>query len=873
MAKSVGEIALDIVLGKESFSSSIKNAVSECAKTLNSSSATIGQKISSIGNCVSGLGATILPVSTAIGGLGVTIGKMSMNFEDAMAKVSTIADTTEVPLDTLKDQIMKLSTQTGISASEIADNVYNAISAGQKTGDAVNFVSNATKLAKAGFTSSASSLDVLTTIMNAYGLEAEKVTDVSDMLIQTQNLGKTTVDELSSSMGKVIPTANSMNVGLDNLCASYSIMTAKGIATAETTTYMNSMLNELGKSGTKVSDALKSKTGKSFKELMAEGKSLGDVLQILKDYADENKIGFNDLWGSAEAGKAGISLLSDGVDSFNSRLGEMNKSTGMTDVAFKKMQTKSYSLEKSINQIKNVAIQLGDTLMQTLGPIIEQICSKISKFTEWFSKLDDGTKNTIVKIGLFVTALGPLLIGIGKVIAIGGKAIGVITSIAGFITSTLIPALGSLFAFIVANPIVLVIGAIVGAIILLVTHWNEVKEVITNVWTSVCEAFQVGKDFVVGVFNSIVTGIQNFISSVISFVTNFVSIILSHFTNTISSIQTIFSGLATFLSGIFELIKNIILAPVLFICDIVTGNFDKLKSDAINIFNNIKDSIGNILTGTKDIVVGIVSTIVNFWIEKFNYAKEAISNIVNGIKNTAVNVFNNMKNSVLNTANNMKNAAVNTFNNMKTGISNTIGNIKNSIVNGFNSAINWIKGLPGQALSWGSDIVGNIASGIKNSVSKVTNAVKSVANKIRSFLHFSEPDVGPLSDFHTYMPDMMDLMSKGIKANTSEVMKTVNGLASEMSNALCIEADTPEIKATSASINPIASQNQNTSSNDTLSAKLDSMMTLMSQLLNNKQVATDTGDITIPVYIGNTAIDEIIVTAQQRRTMRSGGKS
>ena len=190
MAKSVGEIALDIVLGKESFSSSINNAVSECAKTLNSSSATIGQKISSIGNCVSGLGATILPVSTAISGLGLTIGKMSMNFEDAMAKVSTIADTTEVPLDTLKDQIMKLSTQTGISASEIADNVYNAISAGQKTGDAVNFVSNATKLAKAGFTSSASSLDVLTTIMNAYGLEAEKVTDVSDMLIQTQNLGK-----------------------------------------------------------------------------------------------------------------------------------------------------------------------------------------------------------------------------------------------------------------------------------------------------------------------------------------------------------------------------------------------------------------------------------------------------------------------------------------------------------------------------------------------------------------------------------------------------------------------------------------------------------------------------------------------------------
>ena len=163
-------------------------------------------------------------------------------FEDAMAKVSTIADTTEVPLDELRSQILALSSQTGISANEIADNVYNAISAGQKTGDAVNFVTNSTKLAKAGFADAGAALDVLTTILNAYGMEASEVTNVSDMLIQTQNLGKTTVAELSSSMGKVIPTANAYHVQLDQLCAGYAKMTANGVATAESTTYMNSML-------------------------------------------------------------------------------------------------------------------------------------------------------------------------------------------------------------------------------------------------------------------------------------------------------------------------------------------------------------------------------------------------------------------------------------------------------------------------------------------------------------------------------------------------------------------------------------------------------------------------------------------------------
>ena len=109
-----------------------------------------------------------------------------------------------MPLSELQKAILDLSNQTGISSTEIANNVYDAISAGQKTGDAVNFVSNSTMLAKAGFADAGNALDILTTIMNAYGLEASEVTNVSDILIQTQNLGKTTVAELSTSMGKII---------------------------------------------------------------------------------------------------------------------------------------------------------------------------------------------------------------------------------------------------------------------------------------------------------------------------------------------------------------------------------------------------------------------------------------------------------------------------------------------------------------------------------------------------------------------------------------------------------------------------------------------------------------------------------------------
>lgn len=284
------------------------------------------------------------PASVAITGFGTVAAMASISFQESMAKVSTIADDTEVPLDDLKAGIMNLSNQTGISSDEIANNVYDAISAGQKTGDAVNFVSNSTKLAKAGFAEAGQSLDILTTILNSYGMKASEVTKVSDTLIQTQNLGKVTVGELSSDMGKVIPTAKSLGVNLSQVASGYAIMTAKGVKSAETTTYMNSMLNELGKSGTVASKALQSATGKTFPELIKNGKSVGDVLNSMDEYAKKNKKSLSDMFGSAEAGKAALLLSENGGKDFNNMLKQMNDSSGATEKAFKKMSSTTNTL-------------------------------------------------------------------------------------------------------------------------------------------------------------------------------------------------------------------------------------------------------------------------------------------------------------------------------------------------------------------------------------------------------------------------------------------------------------------------------------------------------------------------------------------------
>lgn len=289
-------------------------------------------------------------------------------FESAMAKVGTIADTAKVPLESLSSQVLQVSGDMHIGANEIAEAAYQAISAGQDTGNAVAFAGQASMLATAGFTSSASAVDILTTALNAYGKGADEAGHVSDVLLTTQNLGKTSVDELAGSMGRVIPLAAAYNVSMENLSSGLAIMTANGIATAEASTYTKSMLNELGDTGSSVGKILKQQTGKSFAELSADGKSLGDVLQILYDKVGGNATEFAGLWSSVEAGTGALSLASTGADKFNGVLQQMQADSGLTQTAYDTMtDTMAYKLDGVKTNAQNLGTALFDAVSGRLG--------------------------------------------------------------------------------------------------------------------------------------------------------------------------------------------------------------------------------------------------------------------------------------------------------------------------------------------------------------------------------------------------------------------------------------------------------------------------------------------------------------------------
>ena len=307
--------------------------------------------------------------------------------ETVAAKVATIADTSQASISQISNEVLALSNDTGQAAAGLMDSVYNAISAGVQTADAVAFVEQSNRLAVGGFTSATTAVDVLTTALNAYGLEVDQVSKISDYLITSQNLGKLTVDEMAQSVGKVIPLAAAYGVEMDNLSTAYAVMTANGIATAETGTYLKSMLSELGDTGSDVAGILEEQTGMSFAELTEQGYSLGDILEILGDAAGGSATEFANLWSSTEAGVGALSLFNSGAERYNAVLGQMATSAGATEAAYNTMMNTTEAAHQRMDAaVNNLSISIGNALNPALTKLYNGLADVLGGISEFLAE-------------------------------------------------------------------------------------------------------------------------------------------------------------------------------------------------------------------------------------------------------------------------------------------------------------------------------------------------------------------------------------------------------------------------------------------------------------------------------------------------------
>lgn len=627
--------------------SNLEKQARQASSVLGSQMQAAGAHIKEVGNNISGLGEKVTGVGDKVSALGgkmtatitmpVVAGgtaavKEATDYSSALAKLSTIADTTQTPIDDLDSSIMALSDSTGMGAAEIAEASYQAISAGQSTKDAVGFVEQANVLARAGFTSMSTATDTLTTALNAYGLSADQVSSVSDKLITTQNLGKTTVDELGASMGKVIPTAAMYGVNLDQLSAAYITTTKNGIGTAESTTYINGMLNELGKSGSTTSDILKEKTGKSFSELMNSGYNLSDVLQIVQDEADSSGKSLADMFGSQEAAKAAATIIQHTND-FTGAIKELESSTGTAQKAFDTLEASDPSIqfEKTKTAIQNCAISIGQILM----PIVQQIAGKIQELVQKFRDLDPETQQQIVMIAAIAAAIGPLIViigtlisSVGKIITFGGQIVSLVGSIttwmgtaSTFITGTMIPAITGVVTAI--GPFLLIAAAVIAvitAIIVVIKNWDAIVEVAQFVWESFCEKV-----------SQLVTAFKEFFTSAFqaigSFFTGIWNGIVSVATNAWSSIRNVFSTVGSFFTGIFQQAWN----GITNIFNRLGGFFSGVWNSVTGIFKSAGMAIGNAISGAVKTAVNFVLSKAIGIINGFIGAINAVIGVINKI--------------------------------------------------------------------------------------------------------------------------------------------------------------------------------------------------------------------------------------------------
>ncbi len=369
-------------------------------------------------------------------------------FEYSIAKVQSIAQVSESDLRGMSEGIRQVGQEMGYGANEIAEATYQAISASVDASEAVGFVEDATKLARAGFTESATAVDVLTTAINAYGKEANTSKHIADDLITTQNLGKTTVAELAQSMGTVIPTASALGVSLDQLSSMYVLMTKQGINTANTTTYIRAMMNELSDSGSDLSDTLGNLTGHTFGELMSMGYTVGDVMQILGDSVDGNSEAFKNLFSNVRAGLGGLSLFNQGADAFNDAMVAMQTNTGATDKAFQTMaDTAEMTNQRLTVSVENFKIAVGEALSPALDEFKEGgigILETITNIAKENPTLVSALAGAAAGIATLATVVTGAAVAIGILRLAFGDAVGAATVFAAVGVAAAVGAIGGI---------------------------------------------------------------------------------------------------------------------------------------------------------------------------------------------------------------------------------------------------------------------------------------------------------------------------------------------------------------------------------------------------------------------------------------------
>lgn len=619
----------------------------------------------------------------------------------------------------------------------------------------------------------------------------------TDMAGYVSNLAKAGSDifpvddaiQFTSTVAKLMKTNGRNDSAISSMMEGFNKSFQKGIVDTET---LNKMLEQAPETANVLAQSL----GVAKSQLLDMASNGKMTVQQLKD-------AFMDASGEIDAAFQNSNMsISDGLKNIRNNWGlwlaQMNSTLGVTNAIARAMVKFSDTAMRVMNRVRNAVVWLGDKLGGT-DKVLKLIAisagalfiafnfDKIVKGVQAvFTGLRNVNKQALLMAAAFIivallvedfinfmqgnnSLLGSLLEKAGvdvdkfraNIIKIWGNIKTILTAVWQGIKNVAISIFQTIWG--VIKTVFEAIGKIIDKIAPQFANLADQLangNIDTDKWVKVGEA--------IAKIIAVIVGVVAAVKTVIAVV------------RTVTSVVKGVSAVISFVSSPVGLVILAIMALIA-VGILLYKNWDKIKAFAIRIWTAIKDFFVNIFTSIGNFFTSIWEGISTFFSSVWNGIKETVSGAVSAVWETISTVFSTIWEFISGVATNIWTAITTAFTNILSGITGTIGNIKDSIVTGFTAAIDWIKSLPAQALQWGADIINNIVEGIKGAVGKVGEAVSGVASKIKGFLGFSEPDEGPLSDFHTYMPDMIDLMTKGISAGKAKVRDALGALTGDMS--------------------------------------------------------------------------------------------
>ena len=686
-----------------------------------------GKKLESFGDSVTRAGQAIMPASLAVAGLGTAAVKTAADFDSSMSKVAAVSGATGDDLQALRDKAREMGAQTKFSASEAADAMNYMAMAGWKTEDMLNGIEGIMNLAAASGEDLATTSDIVTDALTAFGLSAQDSGHFADILAAASSNANTNVAMMGETFKYCAPIAGALGFSAEDTAEAIGLMANAGIKGSQAGTALRTIMNNLTGDIKLSGDALGEVT---IQTTNADG-SMRDLSDILADCRGA----FSQLSESEQAAAAealvGKNAMSGFLALMNAGEGDIEKlSSAIANcdgTAEQMAETMQDNLAGQLtilkSQLQELAISFGEMLM----PAIRNIVSKIQAFVDKLNGMSESQRKAILTIGMIVAALGPLLVILGTVIskvgvamqgfvklATGVKKLGVAVKAGTGIFGKLGAALGGISAPVLA--VIAVIAVLVAAFKHLWDTNEEFRAAITAIWEGIVSKIQafcqgivdrlnaLGFDFgsIVDVLKGLWDGLCQFLAPVFEAAINVVSTVLGSVLDVITGLLDVFIGLFTGnWSQMWDGVKEIFSG----VWDAITGLFDTalelLKSLAETVFgwfgstwesvwSGIKSFFESIWNGIVAFFTGIWNGIVSLVTTQINAVKTVVTTVFNAIKTTASTIWNGIKTAISTVVDGIKSKVSSAFEAVKTVASNVFNGIKStakSVWEGIKSAI------------------------------------------------------------------------------------------------------------------------------------------------------------------------------------------